>query len=108
MLAPVGDCVVVEATDGDDRATFVFRTHDVARLNAVLLLTAFRREALFLPDDQLGRWAIAARLWPAVREARAFILQAIAQGATVVTGHGHGPLNHGHAPRALRVSQASA
>ena len=74
VLAPVGDCVVVEATDGDDRATFVFRTHDVARLNAVLLLTAFRREALFLPDDQLGRWAIAARLWPAVREARAALV----------------------------------
>mgnify|MGYP000116556678 CR=1 FL=1 len=37
----------------------------------------------------------------AVRAARAFILQAIASGADVVTGHGHGPLNHGHAPRPL-------
>ena len=39
----------------------------------------------------------------AVRAARAFILQAIAGGADVVTGHGHGPLNHGHAPRPLHV-----
>ncbi len=70
VLAPVGEHIVVEATDGDDRATFVFRTPDIARLNAVLLLTSFRREALFLPDDQLGRWAVAARTWPAVREAR--------------------------------------
>ena len=42
-------------------------------------------------------------LHEAVRQARAFILQAIAQGAHVVTGHGHGPLNHGHAPRALNI-----
>ena len=39
----------------------------------------------------------------AVQQARAFILQAIAQGADVVTGEGHGPLNHGHAPRALHI-----
>lgn len=71
VLAPIGGRVVVEATDGDDRATFVFTTEDVARLNAVLVLTSFRREAIFLPDAQLGRWAVAARVWPAVREARA-------------------------------------
>lgn len=70
VLAAVGDRVVLEATDADDRATFVFATDDVARLNAVLVLTGFRREAVFLPDDQLGRWAVAARTWPAVREAR--------------------------------------
>lgn len=52
--------------------------------------------------------ALGLTLTEAVREARAFILQAIAQGAQVVTGHGHGPLNHGHAPRALRVNQANA
>lgn len=71
VLAPVGERVVVEATDADDRATFVFATADIDRLNAVLVLTSFRREAIFLPDEQLGRWAVAARVWPAVREARA-------------------------------------
>ena len=74
VLAPIGEFVVVEATDGDDRATFVFRTADVARLNAVLLLTSFRREALFLTDDRLGRWAVAVRTWAAVREARAALV----------------------------------
>ena len=49
--------------------------------------------------------ALGLALPEAVREARAFILQAIAQGAEVVTGHGHGPLNHGHAPRRLHVVQ---
>lgn len=38
----------------------------------------------------------------AVSLARAFILQAIAQGADVHTGAGHGPLNHGHAPVAQK------
>ena len=52
--------------------------------------------------------ALGLPLTQAVREARAFILQAIAQGAHVVTGQGHGPLNHGHAPRALRVNAAKA
>ena len=52
--------------------------------------------------------ALGLPLAQAVREARAFILQAIAQGAEVLTGHGHGPLNHGHAPRALRVNPAKA
>jgi len=52
--------------------------------------------------------ALGLPLTQAVREARTFILQAIAQGAQVVTGQGHGPLNHGHAPRALRVNAAKA
>lgn len=34
----------------------------------------------------------------AVQQARGYILRAIAEGAAVQTGHGHGPLNHGHAP----------
>ncbi len=34
----------------------------------------------------------------AVERARAYILGAIAAGAGVQTGQGHGPLNHGHAP----------
>ena len=45
-------------------------------------------------------------LQEAVRRARAYIVQAIAQGADVVTGHGHGPLNHGHAPHASHVIRA--
>ncbi len=56
--------------------------------------------------------AIAAHLalgWPlpqAVEQARAYILGAIAAGANVHTGHGHGPLNHGYAPLAQRVLSA--
>jgi hydroxymethylpyrimidine/phosphomethylpyrimidine kinase len=43
----------------------------------------------------------------AVQRAREYILRAIAEGAQVQTGHGHGPLNHGHAPvAALRVPLA--
>jgi hydroxymethylpyrimidine/phosphomethylpyrimidine kinase len=34
----------------------------------------------------------------AVHCARQFIVQAIAHGADITTGHGHGPLNHGFAP----------
>jgi hydroxymethylpyrimidine/phosphomethylpyrimidine kinase len=34
----------------------------------------------------------------AVEKARAYILGAIAAGADVHTGQGHGPLNHGYAP----------
>ena len=56
--------------------------------------------------------AIAAHLalgWPlpqAVEQARAYILGAIAAGANVHTGHGHGPLNHGYAPVAQWVLSA--
>lgn len=71
VLAPVGDRVAVEAVDADDRATFVFETADVERLNAVLLLTTFRREAIFLPEVDLGRWAPAVRCLEPVRWARA-------------------------------------
>ncbi|MBW3602194.1 MAG: hypothetical protein KY434_05785 [Actinobacteria bacterium] len=70
-LAPVGHRVVVEGAAADDRATFVFATTDVDRLNAVLLLTSFRREALSLPEERLGRWALAVRLLEHVRWARA-------------------------------------
>jgi hypothetical protein len=71
VLAPVGDLVAVEGTEeGEARATFVFRTRDVGHLNAALLLTSFRREAIALPDDALGRWALAARTLEMVRWAR--------------------------------------
>ncbi len=39
----------------------------------------------------------------AVAQARQFILQAIATGAQVRTGQGHGPLNHGFAPQVMHV-----
>lgn len=42
----------------------------------------------------------------AVTEARRYILGAIAAGADVYTGQGHGPLNHGYAPRAQLIVQA--
>jgi hydroxymethylpyrimidine/phosphomethylpyrimidine kinase len=47
--------------------------------------------------------ALGYALEEAVVLARAFILSAIAQGANVTTGAGHGPLNHGFAPRALHL-----
>ncbi len=67
LLAPVGGFVAVEATDADDRATYIFRTDDVERLNAVLVLTTFRREVYSLRDDELGRWATAVRVLEPVR-----------------------------------------
>jgi hypothetical protein len=65
-----GRRVAVEAVDADDRATFVFATDEVDRLNAALVLSAFRREVLSLPDTELGRWAVAVRLQPHVAWAR--------------------------------------
>ncbi|MEK9951929.1 MAG: bifunctional hydroxymethylpyrimidine kinase/phosphomethylpyrimidine kinase [Curvibacter sp.] len=47
--------------------------------------------------------ALGHGLEDAVRLARAYILGAIAAGADVHTGHGHGPLNHGHAPVAMQL-----
>jgi len=47
--------------------------------------------------------ALGLNLVDAVHAARRYILGAIAAGADVRTGHGHGPLNHGWAPQAQRV-----
>lgn len=47
--------------------------------------------------------ALGESLPEAVAHARAYILGAIAAGAAVRTGQGHGPLNHGFAPVAQRV-----
>ena len=47
--------------------------------------------------------ALGLPLPEAVRQGRAYILQAIAAGAQVHTGRGHGPLNHGFAPLAQRI-----
>ena len=46
--------------------------------------------------------ALGHGLEEAVVLARTFILTAIAEGAQVQTGRGHGPLNHGFAPQPLR------
>jgi len=50
--------------------------------------------------------ALGAPLPQAVERARAYILGAIAAGADVTTGRGHGPLNHGYAPVAQQVLRA--
>jgi hydroxymethylpyrimidine/phosphomethylpyrimidine kinase len=47
--------------------------------------------------------ALGFNLFDAVAQARNYILQAIATGADVKTGAGHGPLNHGFAPVAMRL-----
>ena len=50
--------------------------------------------------------ALGLDLPQAVTEARRYILQAIASGADVHTGGGHGPLNHAHAPLPMRLLPA--
>ena len=75
VLAARDGKVAVEGAQADEaRATFVFRTDDIDRLNAALLLTSFRREAISLPEDQLGRWALAVRSLEVVRWARAALV----------------------------------
>jgi hypothetical protein len=69
-LVAVNDKVAVESADGEARATFVFRTGDVERLNAALILTSFRRDAIAKPEAELGRWALAVRTVDIVRWAR--------------------------------------
>jgi hydroxymethylpyrimidine/phosphomethylpyrimidine kinase len=51
--------------------------------------------------------ALGLDLGEAVTRARAYILGAIAAGAEVNTGHGHGPLNHGYAPVAMHILSQS-
>ena len=51
--------------------------------------------------------ALGLPLQQAVEQARSYILGAIAAGADVTTGRGHGPLNHGYAPIAQRVFESS-
>ncbi len=70
VLAPVAGRVAVEATDVDDRATFVFTTDDVDWLNAALLVVNFRREVLSFDETELGRWAVAVRMLSVVRDLR--------------------------------------
>ena len=51
--------------------------------------------------------ALGCGLELAVENARGFIRQAIAQGASVKTGNGHGPLNHGFEPQAMHIKPLS-
>jgi hydroxymethylpyrimidine/phosphomethylpyrimidine kinase len=51
--------------------------------------------------------ALGLPLREAVEQARRYILGAIAAGAHVRTGQGHGPLNHGYAPVPQRVIGAA-
>ncbi len=52
--------------------------------------------------------ALGASLAEAVVRARAFVRGALLAGALVTTGHGSGPLNHGHSPMAMRLNAATA
>lgn len=47
--------------------------------------------------------ALGHPLTAAIERARAYIVQAIATGATARTGHGHGPLNHSFSPVAMHI-----
>lgn len=47
--------------------------------------------------------ALGAPLMEAVVQARSFVRGALEAGAAVRTGSGSGPLNHGHAPQAMRL-----
>jgi hydroxymethylpyrimidine/phosphomethylpyrimidine kinase len=47
--------------------------------------------------------ALGLTLPNAVAAARGYVLRAIAEGAWVKTGDGHGPLNHAHAPLPMRL-----
>jgi len=50
-----------------------------------------------------SHWALGLDLTEAVVQARSYILAAIHAGASVTTGRGHGPLNHGFAPKTMHV-----
>ena len=50
-----------------------------------------------------SHWALGLDLTEAVVQARSYILAAIQAGASVATGQGHGPLNHGFAPELMHV-----
>lgn len=71
VLAVGGSSVAVESAEPDQaRATYVFATTDEDALNTALVMISFRREALHLPANKLGRWSLAARTLPVVQWAR--------------------------------------
>ena len=48
-------------------------------------------------------WPVFTDAPQAVGAGRDYIIKAIASGASVRTGHGQGPVNHGHAPVAMHL-----
>ena len=56
-----------------------------------------------LSSAMAAHLALGASLLAAVQHARAFVREALQAGAQVRTGKGSGPLNHGHAPVAMRL-----
>jgi hydroxymethylpyrimidine/phosphomethylpyrimidine kinase len=50
-----------------------------------------------------SHWTLGLDLTEAVVQARSYILAAIQAGASVTTGQGHGPLNHGFGPQVMHV-----
>jgi hydroxymethylpyrimidine/phosphomethylpyrimidine kinase len=54
-----------------------------------------------------SHWTLGLDLTEAVVQARSYILAAIQAGASVTTGQGHGPLNHGFGPQVMHVRRQS-
>ena len=77
LLATGRSTTAVESLGDEARATYVFATTDTDALNRALIMTSFRREAFYLPEDQLGRWSLAARTLDVVRWARSVFRQRI-------------------------------
>lgn len=64
LLAMAHGRAVLEVANADDRATLVFGTADLDRVNAALLHLCFHRELLTLPARELGQWGAALRTQP--------------------------------------------
>lgn len=56
-----------------------------------------------LSSAMAAHLALGASLLDAVQHARTYVREALLSGAQVRTGKGNGPLNHGHAPLAMRL-----
>jgi hydroxymethylpyrimidine/phosphomethylpyrimidine kinase len=56
-----------------------------------------------LSSAMAAHLALGASLLDAVQHARTYVREALQAGALVRTGKGSGPLNHGHAPVAMRL-----
>ncbi|MDY0329663.1 MAG: bifunctional hydroxymethylpyrimidine kinase/phosphomethylpyrimidine kinase [Thiomonas sp.] len=121
----------LNAIDADALEGAANRLHDLGA-HAVLLKGGHLcgpqlTDLLRLPDGRLLRWeatriptrnthgtgcslssaiachlALGAPLAEAVALGRDYVRQALRAGADMQLGHGHGPLDHGHAPRATR------
>ena len=65
--------VVVEGVGEEDRATFVFDSDDLGRVNAALLRSSLRRQLLFRSEAELGGAATVGRLDAEVRWLRSVL-----------------------------------